>query len=290
MGNFIGAIAGDILGSTYEWHNTKEYGIDWFRAGSKATDDSVLTCAVASWLMCDKEATNEVLAASLRGFANAFPDAGYGSKFRKWLNQDNDEPIGSYGNGSGMRCSAVGYFARNYEECLELAEKSAAVTHNHEEGIKGAKAISLGVYLACCGYDKEDIKAGIERECGYNLNKSISDFVTMDDKEQVVWRAHKFDATCQTSVPEAIIAFLESTSFEDAIEKACFIGGDTDTIACMAGALAGAYYGVPQWIEEEVISILPEKLFDVVVEFETFIAKRNRKLLRDEGDRYEGDC
>lgn len=281
MGNFLGAIAGDILGSTYEWHNTKQYGIDWFRNGSKATDDSVLTCAVASWLMVDKEHTNDVLAASLRGFANAFPDAGYGSKFRKWLNQDNDEPIGSFGNGSGMRCSAVGYYARNLNECLELAEKSAAVTHNHEEGIKGAKAISMGVFLANSGYDKDDIKYAIEGECGYDLDKHVSDFVTLNDKLEVVSRAHKFDATCQTSVPEAIVAFLESKSFEDAIEKAAVIGGDTDTIACMAGALAGAYYGVPQWIQEEVISILPNKLYDVVAEFEAFITKKNRKEPRD---------
>lgn len=281
MGNFLGAIAGDILGSTYEWHNTTHYGIDWFRDGSKATDDSVLTCAVASWLMIDKEHTNDVLAASLRGFANAFPNAGYGSKFRKWLKQDNDDPIGSFGNGSGMRCSAVGYFARNLNECLELAEKSAAVTHNHEEGIKGAKAISMGVYLACAGYEKSDIKQAIEQECGYDLSKNMQDFATLDHGN-VVKRAHGFDATCQTTVPEAIVAFLKSDSFEEAIEKAAVIGGDTDTIACMAGALAGAYYGVPQWIQEEVIRILPDKLYEVVAEFETFITKKNRKEPRDD--------
>ena len=282
MGNFLGAIAGDIVGSTYEWNNTTEYGIDWFRSGSRATDDSVLTCAVASWLMCDEEATNDILAASLRGFANAFPNAGYGSKFRKWLNQDNDEPIGSYGNGSGMRCSAVGYFAKSKEECLELAEKSAAVTHNHEEGTKGAKAISLAVYLACSGYDKRDIKEEIEKECGYDLDKSMQDFVKTGDGGDVAWRAHKFDATCQVTVPEAIIAFLESDSYEEAIEFACLIGGDTDTLACMTGAIAGAYYGVPQWIQEEALRILPEKLYSAVTDFESFLQKRNHKIVRDE--------
>ena len=282
MGNFLGAIVGDMMGSTYEWNNAQTNQIDYFRDGSKPTDDSVLSCAVAEWLMEDENFTNEVLAKKLREFANAFPDAGYGSKFRKWLKQDNDEPIGSWGNGSAMRCSAIGYFAKNFEQCLELAEKSAVVTHNHPDAVNGAKAIALGVYMASIGNDMDEIKEAIENQCGYDLSKKLTDFVRADNSGAIYWRAHKFDASCKVTVPEAIIAFLNSDSYEDAVTNAILIGGDSDTIADMAGALAGAYYGVPQMFQNWAIERLPEKLFNTVVKFNEFLDRRTYKLMKDE--------
>ncbi|MBP5458326.1 MAG: ADP-ribosylglycohydrolase family protein [Paludibacteraceae bacterium] len=275
MGNFIGGIAGDIIGSVYEWHNAKGMDdIELFRNGVRFTDDTVLTCAVADWLMNDENHTSEGLANRLRSFASTYPYAGYGGKFMKWFKGDSMEPIGSFGNGSGMRVSSVGYYAKSLEEAMSLAKASAEVTHNHPEGIKGAQAIAVAVFMAVDGYGKEAIKEEIEKRFGYDLNKHVADYVELDSEENVVSRAHKFDATCQVTVPEAIVAFLESTDYESAIELAIIIGGDSDTIADMAGAIAGAYYGVPQWIGNMAMSLLPEDLFMTVRDFETFATNR----------------
>ncbi len=270
----MGGIAGDIIGSVYEWHNAKgTKDIEFFRIGCRATDDSVLSCAVAEWLIDDRDATPEVLVEKLREFGNAFPYAGYGGMFRKWLAANKPKPMNSFGNGAGMRCSAVGYFAESEDEVLDLAKRSAEVTHNHPEGIKGAQAIALGVYMASTGNTKEEIKAKIEKVCGYDLSKGVTRLYCLNDDGDVIWRPHKFDATCQVTVPEAIIAFLSSKSYEDAIEKALLIGGDSDTIADMTGALAGAYYGVPQWIQYKVLELLPDKLSNTIFEFEDAIQK-----------------
>ena len=275
MGNFIGGIAGDIIGSVYEWHNATGMGnIELFRDGVRFTDDTVLTCAVADWLMNDEKHTPEGLANRLRSFAKKYPYAGYGGKFTKWFKSDSMEPIGSFGNGAGMRVSPVGYYAKDLSEALELAKKSAEVTHNHPEGIKGAQAIAAAVFLAADGYGKTAIKDEITRMFGYDLNKHIQDYVELDLDENVVSRAHKFDATCQVTVPEAIVAFLESTDYESAIEQAIIIGGDSDTIADMAGAIAGAYYGVPQWIQNAAMSLLPDDLFGIVRDFEAHVTNR----------------
>ena len=280
MGNFIGGIAGDIIGSVYEWHNVRSVDdIKFFKSGSRATDDTVLTCAVAKWLIDDEKHEVKTLAKILKKFALKHPFAGYGGKFKKWLYSDSYEPIGSFGNGAGMRVSPVGYYANSIEEVLELAKKSAEVTHNHEEGIKGAQAIALAVYLASFGYPytKEKIKEELETRFGYDLNRHVSDFVTLNEKGEVVSRAHKFDATCQVTVPEAIIAFLDGEDYEDAIYKALFIGGDSDTIADMTGAIAGAYYGVPQFVVNQAMAHLPKDMFDVVMKFEEKIAEKLRK-------------
>ena len=173
-----------------------------------------------------------------------------------------------------MRVSSVGYYAKSLEEAMSLAKVSAEVTHNHPEGIKGAQAIAVAVFMAANRYGKESIKEEIEKRFGYDLNKHVSDYVELDLEENVVSRAHKFDATCQVTVPEAIVAFLESMHYEDAIELAIIIGGDSDTIADMAGAIAGAYYGVPQWIENMAMSLLPADLFMTVRDFETFATNR----------------
>ena len=171
-------------------------------------------------------------------------------------------------------CSAVGYYADTYEEAKELAKKSAEVTHNHPEGIKGAQAISCAIWMARNGYDLGEIEARIEEDFDYDFNNRIDQLVTVDKDGNIVSRAHGFDATCQVTVPEAIIAVVDSVSFEDAIDNAIFIGGDSDTIADMAGAIAGAYYGVPQWIQEKTLSCLSDDLFDVVAEFEDYIERK----------------
>jgi ADP-ribosylglycohydrolase len=267
MGNFLGGIAGDVIGSVYEWHNVSKMGAEFFKRGYRFTDDTVLTCAVADWLTNDAEHSSEGLVKRLRKYAEAHPDAGYGTMFRNWYRSDSDEPINSFGNGSGMRCSAVGYFAESYDEAMDLAKRSAEVTHNHPEGIKGAQAIACAIYMARNGFEKEEILAKLEKDFEYEF-KRMDDIVKIDGNGNVTWRSHKFNATCQVTVPEAITAFFESVSYEDAIDNALLIGGDSDTIACMAGAIAGAFYGVPQYIQEKTLACLSEDLFEAVRNFE----------------------
>ncbi len=284
MSNFIGGITGDIIGSAYEWHNATDVKrIIFFRDGSRYTDDTVLTCAVASWLIktdglkgIKEKESLEILNRELLRFGKAHPYAGYGHMFRDWMNLPEQKPMGSYGNGAGMRVSPVGFFAETEDECLRLAEWSAKVTHDHPEGIKGAQAIALAIYLARRGEIKDYIKKRIEDEFGYNLNHEVEDYFTLDG-DIIVARVHKFDATCQTTVPEAIVAFLCSNSYSEAITNALKIGGDSDTIADMAGAIAAAYYGMPQYIAEQAMSYLPKDLFDVVVEFENELLEKRRK-------------
>ena len=283
----IGAIAGDVIGSVYEWHNAKtKEEIQFFKKGCKFTDDTVLTCAVANWLMerselqCDSEDLFErhILIKNLKKFANAHPFAGYGGMFRKWFQENTNEPINSYGNGSGMRCSSVGYLCDTRNQIKEWAKVSAEVTHNHPEGIKGAQAISLAIWMASRGLSKEEIKSQISEEFEYDLNKNLN---------EIGQHVHKFDATCQVTVPEAIIAFLNSESYEDAIEKAILIGGDSDTIACMTGAIAGAYYGVPDYIVKVVMSYLTDDLAEVVVKFDDFINKKRYIKGETEHEQFE---
>ena len=266
MTNFIGAIVGDTCGSVYEWHNASDYNsIQFFNEKMRPTDDSVLSCAVADWLASTDggktENQKDVLINRLRAYGHQHPNAGYGHKFKAWLNSENTEPIGSFGNGAGMRCSACGYVAKTYEEALDLAKKSAEVTHNHEEGIKGAQAIAGAVWMARQGWDKEDIKSTIENDFGYDLNRKVDD----------IHGSHKFDATCQVTVPEAIIAFLEANDFEECFYKAIWIGGDSDTVACMACAIGGAYYGVPSYIAEAVWEVLRKDLKTAIKKFEDYV-------------------
>lgn len=268
--NILGAIIGDICGSVYEWHNeTDTEKIELFKDGCRPTDDSVLTCAVMDWLKSTNTANSnnekKVLINKLREYANAFPKAGYGGMFRKWIAQDNDEPIGSFGNGSAMRVSACGFVAKSIEEAMSLAEKSAMVTHNHPEGVKGAQATAVAIFRARKGVMKSDIVSEIEEVFGYDLHTPLAERPK-----------HKFDATCQVTVPEAIRAFVEGDDFEDVIIKAIAIGGDSDTIAAIAGGIAGAYYGIPSYIIESVLEILPAKLFDAVTDFEDYCLVKSK--------------
>ena len=248
-----GAIIGDIIGSRFERNNHKSKTFDLFNSDSRFTDDSVLTIAIANALLEGTAYEHEV-----KYFARQHPFAGYGGTFRKWMVDIITGPYNSWGNGSGMRVSPVAYAFDNVEEVLLEAEKSAAITHNHPEGIKGAKAIALATFMARNGQDKTAIKEAVVKECAYDLDRTLDDI-----------RPHyKFDVSCQGSVPEAIISFLESDDFEDAIRNAVSIGGDTDTIACMSGAIAEAYYkDIPTDIEKQAMDRLPKPFRDIIDRF-----------------------
>lgn len=251
----IGAIAGDIIGSVYEFDNIKTTDFDLYQQASTYTDDTVLTVAIASSIL-----TSIPYAVSLRAFGRAFPLAGYGGSFINWIWSDDAGPYNSWGNGSAMRVSPVGFAFDSEEEVLCEAENTAKVTHSHPEGIKGAQATALAVFMARTGETKEAIKNQITRRFGYDLDRKLDDIRTY----------YTFDVSCQGTVPQAVIAFLESDDFEDAIRKAISIGGDSDTLACITGAMAQAYYKqIPLDIVAEACKRLPQKLLDIVDQFIT---------------------
>ena len=249
----IGAIAGDIIGSPYEWNRIKTTNFPLFIKASTYTDDSVLSAAVADAIMNGKN-----YAVTLKEYGRKYPYAGYGGSFRVWLASASLLPYNSFGNGSAMRVSPVGFAYDTLEKVLEEAEKSAAVTHNHLEGIKGAKATAAATFLARQKESKPAIKRYVEKQFNYDLSQTLDEIRPIYD----------FDETCQGTVPEAIIAFLESTDYEDAVRKAVSLGGDSDTIACITGGIAQAYYGaVPSRIVKKVEQILPPDLLSIVSRF-----------------------
>lgn len=249
----FGAIAGDIIGSAYEWHYTKSPDFELFTPQSTPTDDTVLTIAVADCILHGKD-----YAATLKEYGRRYPGAGYGGMFLKWLGSNSLTPYNSFGNGSAMRVSPVGFAFSSLDTVSREAEKSAAVTHNHPEGIKGAQAIATSIFLAKSGESKERIRNYIEKSYGYNLQQTIDE----------IRPSYRFDETCQGSVPQAIIAFLESNSYEDAVRKAVSLGGDSDTLACMTGGIAQAYYGqIPDYIAKKVREILNPEMLEVVALF-----------------------
>ena len=249
----IGAIAGDIIGSAYEFGGTKSYDFKIFREGSHFTDDTILTVAVADSILHHKD-----YAATIKEYGNRYPHASYGTMFRQWLRSRDNRPYNSFGNGSAMRVSPVGFAFSAMEEVLQEAEKSAAVTHNHPEGIKGAQAVASAIFLGRRGESKDQIRAYIEEKFAYDLHHSL---------DEVRSYAH-FDETCQVSVPQAIIAFLDSNNFEDAVRKAVSLGADADTQACIAGGIAQAYYRqIPGYILKETRKILDPELSQIVDEF-----------------------
>jgi ADP-ribosylglycohydrolase len=249
----IGAIAGDIIGSVFECHNVKTTDFDLFCRKSKFTDDSVLTLATMDAIINKKNYTE-----TYQLFGRNYPHRGYGGLFRSWIHSKNPEPYNSWGNGSAMRVSPVGWYSNTLDEVMVEAQKSAEVTHNHPEGIKGAQSTAVAIYMARIGKTKDEIRKFITDIFHYDLDRKIDD----------IKPTYKFDVSCQGSVPEAIIAFLESTDFENAIRLAISIGGDSDTIACITGGIAEAYYQtVPEYIIENVLKILPEELVKIVEEF-----------------------
>ncbi len=249
----LGAIAGDIIGSVYEFNNTHRYDFELFTPHSTFTDDTVLTVAVADCILHGKDYARTILE-----YGNRYPSRGYGGRFAQWLNAKDPKPYNSFGNGSAMRVSSVGFAFDTLEEKLAEARRSAEVTHNHPEGIKGAQAVAAAIFLARRGESKGYIREYITSTFGYDLNRTL-DEIRPD---------YTFDETCQGSVPEAIIAFLESNDYEDAIRKAVTLGGDSDTIACITGGIAHAHYGgVPEYIVQEVRNRLDPELLRIMDEF-----------------------
>ena len=262
----LGALVGDIVGSIYEFHNTKSMDFDMFTPWNNFTDDSVMTLAVAKWLMEDEAHTINYLIGCMQELGNRYPNAGYGSRFGMWLEDEDPQPYNSWGNGAGMRVSPVGLYAKTLDEALALAAITASVSHNHPEGVKGAQAIASCVFLCKQRKTKSEIKEYVETTFYYNLDRKISD----------IRPGYHFDVSCQGSVPEAIIAFLEGNSFEEVIRLAVSIGGDSDTIACMAGAIAACMYPIPEEISEKCDAILTDDLREIKDLFIDFIEVRNR--------------
>ena len=255
----LGAISGDVIGSVYERRPVRHTDFSLFPPRSRFTDDTVLTVATAYAILEGIEYREAYLE-----WGRRYPHAGYGPGFKAWLRSFDPPALGSYGNGSAMRVSPVGFAFDSEEEVLREAERSAACSHNQPEGIKGAQAVALAVFLARNGAGKEDIRKEISERFGYDLGRTIVEI-------RPGYRTGlQFDMSCQGSVPEAIIAFLDSEDFEDAVRLAISLAGDSDTQACIAGSIAQAFYGgVPQHIQVEVRDRLPSEMIDVVNRFET---------------------
>lgn len=262
----LGAIAGDIIGSPYEVCNIKTTEFPLFTTWSNYTDDSVMTLAVAKWLTEDRTHSIEPLVKCMQELGQEYPDAGYGEKFHEWLMQESPKPYGSWGNGSAMRVSPVGLYAKTIDEALALATITASVSHNHPEGVKGAQAIATSVFLCKEGKSKRVIKEYVENTFNYDLDRTIAE----------IRKNYHFDVSCSGSVPEAIIAFLEGHSFEEVIRLAISIGGDSDTIACMAGAIAACKYSVHSNIRNTCYEILPERLKTIMCDFMRIVNNRRK--------------
>lgn len=248
-----GAIVGDVVGSAYEGAGLKVTDFPLFTAESRFTDDTVLTVAVADALLSDGDFRSRFVAYGKRHF-----EAGFSSRFRSWILSGGTEWKDSWGNGSAMRVSPVGWAFGSLEEVLEAARASAVVSHGHPEGIRGAQAVAASVFLARTGASKEDLARFVESRFGYDLSRSL----------EVIRRDYRFSAAAATSVPEALVAFLEATDFEDALRKAVSLGGDADTQAAIAGAVAEAFYGAPpKPLVSQARSFLTADLLTVVDAF-----------------------
>ncbi|MBR5954251.1 MAG: ADP-ribosylglycohydrolase family protein [Methanobrevibacter sp.] len=256
MKGIIGAISGDIIGSSREFRPIKTKDFRLFNGYSCFTDDTVMTIAIASWLIKDKD-SKDVLISEIKRFGIRYSNAGYGGMFKKWLSQDSPEAYGSWANGSAMRVSPVAWVADSLEETQKLAEMSAIVTHNHPEGIKGALATGDAIFLARTGSSKEEIKEHIEDNYDYDLSRKLDD----------IRPYYGFDVSCKGSVPESIICFLEACDFEDTIRNAVSLGGDADTQAAIAGSIASAYWEVPSKIAARSIRRLDSNLLEVFIDF-----------------------
>lgn len=266
----LGAICGDTIGSAYEFDNTKDYNFRLFYSNSSFTDDSVMTAAVALWLLNDEEHTHKMLEKYMVTLAKTCPCpmGGYGDMFYHWLfspwalrghngypDDGKRHPYGSWGNGSAMRASACGWFFDTLEETERVAGISASITHDHPDGIKGAQATAVAIWMARNSNSKEEIKGYMSSKYGYNLDRTY-EFLNL---------TYGWDSSCQGTVPEAIIAFLESADFEDAIRKAVSMGGDSDTLACITGGIAEAYYKeIPEEILNTVWGKLPKGFREII--------------------------
>jgi len=249
----LGAIIGDMIGSVHEFSGTKTMDFPLFDNASTFTDDTVLTLAVADCLM-----TGASYIDKFHEYTRAYPGRCYGVRFQHWVFTGSREPYDSWGNGSAMRAVPVGYAFSDLDEVLAEARRSAEVTHNHPEGIRGAQATAAAVFMARRGDSISDIRQSIETTLGYDLSCSIDE----------IRPGYEFNESCQRTVPEAISAFLESTGYEDAVRRAISLGGDADTLACIAGGIAEAHYGsVPPEIAERGVALLDDRLLEVLSRF-----------------------
>jgi ADP-ribosylglycohydrolase len=250
----FGVIAGDVIGSRFEWAPIKTIDFPLFHPLCSFTDDTVLTVATAWAILRDRPFDEAYLS-----FGRRYPRAGYGGNFHKWLGAIEPRPYNSYGNGSAMRVAPVGWAYADEQSVLREAKRSAAVTHDHPEGVKGAQATALAVFMARTGASKEEIRAGIASRFGYDLSRTTDQ----------IRPTYYFDVTCQGTVPEALIAFLESTDYESAVRLAISLGGDSDTLAAITGGVAHAFYRLlPEPVVQEVRGRLPEEFREIIDEFE----------------------
>lgn len=250
----LGAIIGDIVGSRFEFNNIRTKTFDLFGPGCGFTDDTICTCAVADAALHATPYRDALLS-----WCHRYPNplGAYGGSFARWLRSPNPQPYGSFGNGSAMRVSAVGWLFNSLDQVLLQARLSAEPTHNHPEGIKGAQATAAAVFMLRQGASKSDIRALAETRFAYRLPRSVD----------AIRQHNTFDETCQVTVPQAFVCFLEGTSFEDTLRNAISIGGDSDTIGAIAGALAEAHYGIPESIAQQGLSYLDRPMLDILSQF-----------------------
>ncbi|HEL2109725.1 TPA: ADP-ribosylglycohydrolase family protein [Streptococcus suis] len=256
----FGAIVGDVIGSRFEGRDIKSKDFDLFHPNCRFTDDSVMTAAVAASFLGLNESFDdleEALVLNMKDFGKLYPRAGYGPQFKKWIESKDSEPYNSFGNGSAMRVSACGHVGKSLEETLDLAERVASVTHNHPEGIKGAQAVAGAIFLARTGKNKEGIRQFV-----------TDNFYNLDFTLDAIRPSYQFDSSCQGSVPQAIVAFLEAEDFEDAIRNAVSLGGDSDTLAAIAGSIAEPFFGIPEEIVYRTTDYLPSLIMEVSYYFE----------------------
>lgn len=257
----LGAIIGDIVGSRFEWNNIKTKEFEFFTQECTVTDDSIMSLAVAKALLeSGKELgkLSQIAASCLQEIGRPYHNCGYGGMFYEWMYSDSPQPYNSFGNGAAMRVSACGYAAGSLGEAKKLSRAVTEITHNHPEGIKGAEATAAALYMAKSGSNISEIRDYM------NTHYYPMDFTLNDIRD-----SYQFDVTCQGTVPQAIMAFLESSDFEDAIRNAISIGGDSDTLAAITGCLAGAYYGIPADIRNQALSFLDSRLMNILLEFES---------------------
>ena len=258
----IGAVIGDIVGSIYEFNPHKSKDISLQNKDMEYTDDTIMTIAVADWILNDKKLTKKGLVARMQQWGRKYPNpmGAYGGMFSQWLSSNNPKPYNSWGNGAAMRVAAVGFAFSSLEETLKVAKKSAEVTHNHSEGIKGAQATAAAIFMARTGSTKEEIRRYISEKFGYDMNRTCDD----------IRPTYGFDGSCQGTVPESIIAFLDSKDYEDAIRLCISLGGDADTMGAITGAIAGAYYHqMPYELYEFAMNKLPDDIKGIIKLFDS---------------------
>lgn len=263
----LGAILGDIVGSRFEFNNHLSKDFEFIARDCSFTDDTVMTCAVAQALMDSKEGFSDLeekSVAAMQRIGRQFPHCGYGARFIHWMFSDNPQPYSSYGNGSAMRVSPVGFAAKSVEEAKKLSAAVTCVSHNHSEGLKGAEATAVAIVMARQGKTKDEIRAAMEKY--YDLSMTVEEYRT-------TWKGHGREI-CQIAVPQAIVCFLEGEDYEDVIRNCISIGGDSDTIAAIAGGIAEAFYGVPVEYAEKAKAMLDPRLLIVYNNFQQWLERR----------------